>query len=50
MKLLLGNRERPELVLYHAVSSYQLLEVILHRALYHSRDLPVPLSADPARQ
>ncbi len=41
MKLLLGNRERPELVLYHAVSSYQLLEVILHRALYHSRDRAV---------
>ena len=34
------------LVLYHAVSSYQLLEVILHRMTYHSRERTVLILPD----
>ena len=34
------------LVLYHAVSSYQLLEVILHRMTYHSRERAVLILPD----
>ena len=33
-------------VLYHAISSYQLLEIILHRQQFHSRDRAVLLLPD----
>ena len=36
----------PQLVLYHAVSSYQLLEVMLHRMVYHPNDKGVLLLPD----
>ncbi len=38
MKLASDKKENSSLVLYHAVSSYQLLEVILHRAVFHEHD------------
>ena len=41
MRLLSDNKEKSQLVLYHAVSSYQLLEVILHRAVFHEHDRAV---------
>lgn len=37
--------KRP-MVLYHAVSSYQLLEVMLHRKLVHSQERAVLLLPD----
>ncbi|HIY19985.1 MAG TPA: hypothetical protein IAA44_11320, partial [Candidatus Blautia avistercoris] len=33
-------------VLYHAVSSYQLLEVLLHKMTYHSEDKAVLILPD----
>ena len=40
------NRISDKYVLYHAVSSYQLLEVILHRLLYHKNDHSVLILPD----
>ena len=34
------------MVLYHAVSSYQLLEVMLHRMVYHPMEKAVLLLPD----
>ena len=34
------------MVLYHAVSSYQLLEVILHRMAFHGNDKAVLILPD----
>lgn len=34
------------MVLYHAVSSYQLLEVMLHRAIYHKKERAVLILPD----
>lgn len=36
----------PSMVLYHAISSYQLLEVMLHRMLYHEKDRAVLILPD----
>lgn len=38
--------DKPSAVLYHAVSSYQLLEVMLHRMVKHPRDQAVLLLPD----
>lgn len=40
------SADAPSLVLYHAVSSYQLLEVLLHRQLFHANDHAVLLLPD----
>lgn len=40
------SADAPRLVLYHAVSSYQLLEAMLHRRLYHAHDRAVLLLPD----
>lgn len=46
MKFRSACRADAPLVLYHAVSSYQLLEVMLHRLQFHSRDRAVLLLPD----
>lgn len=40
------KRRSDNLVLYHAVSSYQLLEVLLHRLLFHREDRALLLLPD----
>lgn len=42
---MMRTSDRP-MVLYHAVSSYQLLEVMLHRMRYHDKDMAVLLLPD----
>ncbi len=42
----LGNSSTAKLVLYHAVSSYQLLEVMLHRMIFHKKDRAVLILPD----
>ncbi len=46
MRFILGNVSAPHLVLYHAVSSYQLLEVMLHRMKFHRKDRAVLILPD----
>ncbi|HIZ19721.1 MAG TPA: glycosyltransferase family 52 protein [Firmicutes bacterium] len=46
MTRILADRTGRGPVLYHAVSSYQLLEVLLHRLLLHPRDRAVLLLPD----
>ena len=43
------NRALGEGVLYHAVSSYQLLEAMLHRRLFHREERATLLLPDCAR-
>lgn len=40
------DKQNPPTVLYHAVSSYQLLEVLLHRLLFHEKEKAVLLLPD----
>lgn len=46
MKHILHNGSYKPLVLYHAISSYQLLEVILHRLTYHKKEWAVLILPD----
>ncbi len=46
MKFPLRNNSGQALVLYHAISSYQLLEVILHRMMFHRTERAVLLLPD----
>ena len=46
MKRTLDKNRPGRMVLYHAVSSYQLLEVILHRQTYHREEKAVLLLPD----
>ena len=42
----LGKKSEKFKVLYHAISSYQLLEVILHRIVYHKKDKAILILPD----
>ncbi len=44
--ILCSGAGNPPLVLYHAISSYQLLEVMLHRMRFHEKDRAVLILPD----
>lgn len=46
MKYTLDSRDKRKKVLYHAVSSYQLLEAMLHRWYFHRQDKAVLILPD----
>ena len=46
MKFTSASAHKASMILYHAVSSYQLLEAMLHRMLYHETARAVLLLPD----
>lgn len=46
MKFISDNIPDKPIVLYHAISSYQLIEVILHRMIYHEKDKAILILPD----
>lgn len=46
MRFISDKKSNRPMVLYHAVSSYQLLEVMLHRMLFHAKEKAVLLLPD----
>lgn len=46
MKSISRNISKKPIVLYHAISSYQMIEVILHRMIYHEKDKAILILPD----